>query len=103
MYYRDADAVIVVYDITFKVSFENARDWLKELNETTDMNEMSKFLVGNKCDLYEEIQVTTEDGEALSKEISADRFSETSAKSNIGISELFQSIGEVMYKKHLAK
>jgi len=103
MYYRDADAVIVVYDITFKESFENARDWLKELNETTDMNEMSKFLVGNKCDLYEEIQVTTEDGEALSKEISADRFSETSAKSNIGISELFQSIGEVMYKKHLAK
>ncbi len=55
MYYRDADAVIVVYDITFKESFESARDWLTELRENTDLNDVLIVLIGNKSDLFEEI------------------------------------------------
>ena len=46
-------------------------------------------LVGNKSDLSEKLEVSTQNGLELAKDIGAPVFKETSAKDNVGISELF--------------
>ena len=48
MYYRDADAAIIVYDISSNNSFVKAKKWAKDVDEETDG--AMKFVVGNKCD-----------------------------------------------------
>jgi len=52
MYFKDAEAALIVYDITDSQSFEKAKRWVDELNEinNNDGTEVFKFIVGNKCD-----------------------------------------------------
>ncbi|GMF40754.1 unnamed protein product [[Candida] boidinii] len=57
MYYRNAQAALVVYDITKPASFIKARHWVKELHEQASKN-IIIALVGNKYDL-----VMGDDGE----------------------------------------
>merc|ERR1711997_141721 len=48
-YYRGADGIILVYDITDRESFSHVNDWLNEVNRY--VNESTcKILIGNKCD-----------------------------------------------------
>jgi GTPase SAR1 family protein len=56
-YYRGAKAAIVVYDITSMSSFERARAWVSELQQTGSLN-MVIGLAGNKCDMntHREVQ-----------------------------------------------
>ena len=48
-------------------------------------------IVGNKCDLVDQEQVTTSDGEKYARECRA-LFMKTSAKENVGVSELFENL-----------
>ena len=52
MYFRGAYAALIVYDVTEKLSFERAKKWVNDLNETeaTDSFTIVKALVGNKSD-----------------------------------------------------
>ena len=53
VYYRDADAAILVCDVTDKASFTNLKDnWYQELNAIAPDN-MLKVIVGNKIDLVD--------------------------------------------------
>ena len=49
-YYRGADAIIVVYDLTDRESFSHVQRWLQEIDKYTDQNTL-KYIVGNKNDL----------------------------------------------------
>ena len=49
-YYRGADGIIVVYDITDRTSFDNVKTWLAEIEKYVDGRAV-KFIVGNKNDL----------------------------------------------------
>ena len=53
MYYRDIDAVIVVYDITDQRSFQNLKKWFRQLKENAP-EAISIALCGNKYDLKEQ-------------------------------------------------
>ena len=48
-YYRGADGIIIVYDITDRNSFAHIKDWLDDVNKYTDNNPL-KIIVGNKID-----------------------------------------------------
>lgn len=48
-YYQDAQAVIIVYDITELSSFENLQFWISEIHDNV-RNVPLIFLVGNKAD-----------------------------------------------------
>ena len=50
LYFRDADAALVVFDLTDSKSFENVEFWLKELEDKAPKN-IEILIVGNKCDL----------------------------------------------------
>ena len=48
-YYRGADCIIMVYDVTNMESFNHVNDWLTEVNKFAP-EDTCKLLVGNKCD-----------------------------------------------------
>jgi len=88
-YYRGANGIILVYDITSKESFVNLeRIWLKEVNSQCD-DGVKKIIVGNKCDRTAERVVDTKSvrGFAEENEIA---FMETSAKDSINVREAFR-------------
>ncbi|XP_043912954.1 ras-related protein Rab-33A [Protopterus annectens] len=56
-YYRNVHAVVFVYDVTKMSSFENLKTWVQECNGHSVSPLVPKVLVGNKCDLLDQIQV----------------------------------------------
>ena len=86
-YYKGANGIILTYDVTDLNSFKNIKNWIKQI-EANAQNNVQKVLVGNKCDKPDR-QVTEEEGKKLAEEYNMEFF-ETSAKSNINVSEVFQ-------------
>jgi len=60
-YYRGAHGIVIVYDVTDRDSFEAVKNWIGEIDKYSD-EKVFKFLVGNKCDLADRRQVSTEEG-----------------------------------------
>jgi len=96
MYYRGAQAALVVYDITSKNSFDRAKDWVRELQQQGDPNVVVAF-VGNKSDLEEIRKVTPDEAQNYANENGL-MFTETSAKTAAGVSELFMKIAKQLPK-----
>jgi Ras-related protein Rab-11A len=63
-YYRGANGVIVVFDLTRKESFENCKNWFSEV-KGTNQNLSNLLLIGNKSDLKNLRQVTEEQGKEM--------------------------------------
>ena len=57
-YYRGADGIIMVYDVTSQESFDHVSDWLTEVNRYASEG-TCKLLVGNKSDMDDKIVDTT--------------------------------------------
>lgn len=66
-YYRGSKGAFIVFDISKKQSFESVENWLAELKKSADQN-ITVILIGNKCDLESERQVSTEQGLFKAKE-----------------------------------
>lgn len=64
IYYREAAAAIVVFDITSKATLENADQWLKDLRNYAPSN-IIIGLCGNKCDLFSKEEVNLEQGRSF--------------------------------------
>ena len=60
-YYRGAQGIVIVYDITDRISFDNVKIWLGEIEKYAD-EKVFKFLVGNKCDLEDRRKVSYHEG-----------------------------------------
>ena len=97
IYYRDADAAIVVYDITDADSFERAKAWVKELRRIAGA-EISIAVCANKSDLERARRVSNDDGEAYAKGIGAS-FHSTSAKTDKGVEQAFMSVARALDMK----
>ncbi|PNJ87650.1 RAB37 isoform 15 [Pongo abelii] len=67
-YYRDAQALLLLYDITNKSSFDNIRAWLTEIHEYAQ-RDVVIMLLGNKADMSSERVIRSEDGETLARVI----------------------------------
>ena len=99
LFFKDADVVVLVYDITFKGSFELMKSyWYKQVIDHGKKNVLFA-VAANKVDLYEERQVTDDEGEEFAKEIGA-IFVSTSAKNDVGVTQLFDSIGQRILNKN---
>ena len=94
LFYKDAKIIIFVYDCTSKISYtELINYWIPEVQNNC-MKEAKFALVANKCDLYEIECVSVEEGNNLADKIGA-IFQKTSAKSGMGIDNLFQNLGRL--------
>jgi len=95
-YYRGADGIIMVYDVTSMESFDHVEEWLNEVerhaNEST-----SKLLVGNKADLVDEKQVTEEQAQRFADKLGIS-FLETSAKTSTNVDAAFHTMAQELIK-----
>ena len=87
MYTRDANIILLVYDVTSKDSFLHLSDWLRDLTNV-EKEEVIFAVVGNKTDLDDRREVNSNEGENYAKEHDF-IFAEVSAKTGDGFSELF--------------
>ena len=93
IFYKDAKVIILVYDITNKASFDNLKNyWFNEIEENS-ISDVILAIVGNKDDLYENEQVSIDEGKKFAKEKNA-IFKRTSALSNRNIESLFLDIAK---------
>ena len=88
-YYRNCGGIIIVYDITRRDTFQKVTEWIEEVRKNT--NNVPLLLVGNKADLMDKRQVTTEEAQELAKKMGLVLL-ETSAKTALNIEDAFQTI-----------
>ena len=96
-YYKNSTCAFIVYDITFKKSFDNVIIWLNECRDMCYKNILI-CLIGNKIDLEDKREVTFEDGENFAKENNL-LFFETSAKNGNNINEIFLETAKILMNK----
>lgn len=90
MYYRDANGVLICYDITNADSFEACKFWLKDIERHAPQNTI-KFLCGLKSDLGSIREVERDDGQKFADENKM-QFYEVSSKTGENVNEIFMDI-----------
>ena len=96
-YYKGADGIVLVYDVTDESSYEKIRDWMEQILSNTQQEEIGLVLLGNKCDM--EPRVVTEDmGKKMAEELKISYY-ETSALTGQGIKEAFEELTMDIMKK----
>mmetsp|Transcript_17050 Transcript_17050/g.18994 ORF Transcript_17050/g.18994 Transcript_17050/m.18994 type:complete len:210 (-) Transcript_17050:90-719(-) len=101
IYYRVADAAVLVYDITSKESFTEVNYWYKELR--SQVGDCLIFVAGNKIDVEEDRQVTLEEATEYCNARNLQNM-EMSSKSGENVQDFFgditqQLIGRVPKKE----
>ncbi|XP_037090760.1 ras-related protein Rab-8A-like [Pollicipes pollicipes] len=94
-YYRGAMGILLVYDITSDKSFDNIKNWIRNIEEHASAD-VEKMILGNKTPLRR--QVSRERGEQLANEYGI-KFLETSAKSSINVEEAFFTLARDIKSK----
>ncbi|KAH0789714.1 ras-related protein Rab-8B [Histomonas meleagridis] len=94
-YYRGANGILLVFDLTNRDSFEQTKTWMESITEAMS-DPVDIVLVGNKCDM--ERQITREEAEEKAKQFGVPYF-ETSAKENINIESTFLEIGRMVLQR----
>jgi small GTP-binding protein len=93
-HYRKAVGALLVYDVTKRATFMNTQRWLKELREFAEPD-CIVMLIGNKIDLVERNnkrrEVPYEESKCYAEENGL-MFSETSALSNLKVTESFEDL-----------
>eukprot|EP01103_Thecamoeba_quadrilineata_P009452 TRINITY_DN19212_c0_g1_i1.p1 TRINITY_DN19212_c0_g1~~TRINITY_DN19212_c0_g1_i1.p1 ORF type:complete len:201 (+),score=24.61 TRINITY_DN19212_c0_g1_i1:57-659(+) len=98
-YYRGALGVIVVYDVTNQETFDNVKVWFQEIEKSVNPN-VSKLLIGNKCDLDAERAVSEADAREYAKSTQIP-FMETSAKTAANVEQAFIDMMAVHIKQKI--
>ncbi|RDL30487.1 putative Ras-related protein Rab-6A [Venustampulla echinocandica] len=93
-YIRDSSVAVVVYDISNAKSFQNTRKWVDDVRGERG-NDVIIVLVGNKTDLNDKREVTTQQGEEEAKKNNL-MFIETSAKVGHNVKNLFRRIAQAL-------
>ncbi|XP_013190431.1 ras-related protein Rab-37 isoform X2 [Amyelois transitella] len=96
-YYRDAHALLLLYDVTNKTSFDNIRAWLGEIREYAQ-DDVVIMLLGNKSDSGLERAVRREEGQRLAREYQV-AFMETSAKTGLNVEAAFAHVARSLVAK----
>jgi len=93
-YIRDSTVAVVVYDITNANSFHQTSKWIDDVR-TERGSDVIIMLVGNKTDLSDKRQVSTEEGERKARELNV-MFIETSAKAGYNVKQLFRRVAAAL-------
>ena len=92
-YLRNADGILLVYDVTKTESFENLKDWICSIKQNMETKNIFLPLIicGNKVDMEESREITKEDAEKFASKNNYKYF-ETSAKTGEGVDEAIREL-----------
>ena len=93
-FYRNADGLLVVFDLTKKESYDHIRIWINEAKENND--KLKTLLIGNKLDLKDERIVAIDVAKQFAEKNNL-KYIETSAKDGTNINESFQTIIDLLF------
>ena len=99
-YYKGAQAIIVVFDITDRDSFEHVKNWMADVDKFAKEGVL-RILVGNKCDLEHQRVVSKENGKDLADKYGI-QFMETSAKETINVDLLFENAAKTFLSRQVS-
>ncbi|XP_029531223.2 ras-related protein Rab-15-like isoform X2 [Oncorhynchus nerka] len=97
-YYRRAQGILLVYDITSSSSFQHILKWASDVDEFAP-DKVQRVLVGNKADEEQMRKVPKEQGSKLAKTYGMEFF-ETSACTNCNINESFIRLTQLVLQAH---
>ena len=94
-YFRNAEGVLLVYDVTSTESFDNLKYWIKSIKDNMEQKNMHipLIIIGNKIDMEDAREINRENAEKFAGENSYKYF-ETSAKTGAGVDD---AIRELLY------
>lgn len=99
IYYKNSDAVILLYDISDKDTFNRLNYWLDEVSRfMPDAFDVPKLLIGAKCDLEEERKVSVLEGKKFAEDNNL-MFLEVSSKTNFNVELAFKILVQSLLKK----
>ena len=93
-YFSNSTCAIVVYDITQRSSFNSVKDWVEECKNYTNKNVLL-LLVGNKTDLKDKREISTEEGREFAEKNGMEFF-ESSALTGDNIDHIFVSACQII-------
>ena len=98
-FYKGARGVLLVFDLTNPKSFDDIRNWHKDIKKHVDIQEqLIGFILGNKSDKVEEREITKKEAMALAKELNLE-YIETSALTGDNVKESFYKMARYLYEK----
>ena len=97
IYMNKAKIVLMVYDITNQVSFDNIKKWYEDIKNKNNTIKVIGVIT-NKSDLYEDKIINKEEGENYAKSINA-LFFETSALDYENVSIAFEGLTKYVEKR----
>ncbi|XP_035758234.1 ras-related protein Rab-39B [Egretta garzetta] len=96
-YYRNSVGGLLLFDITNRRSFQNVHEWLEETKVRVQPYQIVFVLVGHKCDLDTQRQVTRHEAEKLAAAYGM-KYIETSARDAINVEKAFTDLTRDIYE-----
>ncbi len=98
-FYKGARGVLLVFDLTNPKSFNDIRNWHKDIKRHVDIEEqLVGFILGNKSDKVEERKITKKEAMNLANELNLE-YIETSALTGDNVKESFYKMAKYLYEK----
>ena len=94
-YYKNAEGMILIFDVTEKKTFDQVGDWVTSIMENKQ-KDAKVILVGNKIDCEERV-ITKEQGEELAQKYQLPYY-ETSASTEQNVQKIFEALAEEILK-----
>lgn len=90
-YMRSGEGFLLVYSVTSRSSFDEIIQYHQQILRVKDQDVFPMVIVGNKCDLVQDRQVSIEEGQELAQKLQCD-FIETSAKLRVNVEDGFYQL-----------
>ena len=99
-YFRNAEGVLLVYDVTSTDSFDNLKYWISSIKDNMKQQDMNipLIIIGNKIDMEDSREIIKENAEKFAGENNYKYF-ETSAKTGVGVDDAIRELVNQVLKQ----
>ncbi|MFX1379521.1 MAG: Rab family GTPase [Promethearchaeota archaeon] len=98
-FYKGAEAVILIFDLTNRKSFESIANWHKDIkrNIVSGKDELIGFILGNKEDLVNKRKIDFGESTSVARQLNLE-YVETSAVTGKNVEEIFFKLTETLVR-----